>query len=192
MPGSTTTPGHPGARDYALGRFAFRYTDSVGTRGQFSIVAQWLACTYPYRRFADILADACARLGADVVRYSFIVVDLHHLLLAGLPAHPCENAKVLGFRVRLYPSRVATKPIQLPLKGHKPQHKEQKRRTLADCSRAEQKSPIGESIMAKGQMRSNREVKKPKQAKKPQPATSPSGAPPIRIAPSVPATQKKH
>jgi hypothetical protein len=27
-----------------------------------------------------------ARLGADVVRYSFIVVDLHHLLLAGLPA----------------------------------------------------------------------------------------------------------
>ena len=29
----------------------------------------------------------CARLGADVDRYSFIVVDLHHLLLAGLPAH---------------------------------------------------------------------------------------------------------
>ena len=46
----------------------------------------------PYRRFADILADACARLGADVVRYSFIVVDLHHLLLAGLPAHPWKNA----------------------------------------------------------------------------------------------------
>jgi hypothetical protein len=43
--------------------------------------------TFPYRRFADILADTCARLGADVVRYSFIVVDLHHLLLAGLPAH---------------------------------------------------------------------------------------------------------
>ncbi|MGF6291581.1 hypothetical protein [Paraburkholderia youngii] len=107
MPGSTTTPGHPGARDYALGRFAFRYTDSVGTRDQFSIVAQWLACTYPCRRFADILADACARLGADVVRYSFIAVDLHHLLLAGLPAHPCENAKVLGFRVSLYPSQIA-------------------------------------------------------------------------------------
>ena len=28
-----------------------------------------------------------ARLGADVDRYSFTVVDLHHLLLAGLPAH---------------------------------------------------------------------------------------------------------
>jgi hypothetical protein len=49
-----------------------------------------------------------------------------------------------------------------------------------------------ESIMAKGQMRSNREVKKPKQDKKPQPATSPSGAPPIRVAPSSSATNKKH
>jgi len=29
-----------------------------------------------------------------VVRYSFIAVDLHHLLLAGLPAHPCENALI--------------------------------------------------------------------------------------------------
>ena len=87
MPGSSTTPGRPSACVGALGRIAFRYTDSVGTRNQFSIAAQWLACTLPYRRFADILTDACARLGADVVRYSFIVVDLHHLLLAGLPAH---------------------------------------------------------------------------------------------------------
>lgn len=39
------------------------------------------------RRFAYTLADACARLGADVARYAFIVMDLHHLLLAGLPAH---------------------------------------------------------------------------------------------------------
>ncbi|MGF6769094.1 hypothetical protein P3T18_001564 [Paraburkholderia sp. GAS199] len=46
--------------------------------------------------------------------------------------------------------------------------------------------------MAKGQLRSNREVKKPKQAKKPQPATSPSGSPPIRIAPSTSTTPKKH
>jgi hypothetical protein len=92
VPGSPTTPGRPSARVVALGHIAFRYTDSVGTRDQFSIAAQWLACTFPYRRFADILADACARLGADVVRYSFIVVDLHHLLLASLPAHPWENA----------------------------------------------------------------------------------------------------
>jgi hypothetical protein len=64
-------------------------------RNQFSIAAQWLACTSPYRRFADILADACARLGVDVGRYSFIAVDLHHLLLAGLPAHLCENSEIV-------------------------------------------------------------------------------------------------
>jgi hypothetical protein len=41
----------------------------------------------PCRRFADVLTDAYARLGADVVRYSFIAVDFHRLLFAGLPAH---------------------------------------------------------------------------------------------------------
>jgi hypothetical protein len=92
MPGSTTTPGRPSACDGALERLAFRYTDSVGTQKQFSFAAQWLACTYPYRRFADILTNTCARLRADVVRYTFIAVDLHHLLLAGLPAHLCENS----------------------------------------------------------------------------------------------------
>ncbi len=92
MPGSPTTPGRPSARVGALGHIAFRYTDSVGTRNQFSIAAQWLACTFPCRRFAGILANDSARLGADVVRYSFIAVDLHHLLLAGLPAHLCKNA----------------------------------------------------------------------------------------------------
>lgn len=46
--------------------------------------------------------------------------------------------------------------------------------------------------MAKSQMRSNREAKKPKQPKKLQPATTPSGAAPIRVAPSASATQKKH
>ena len=97
MPGSSTTPGCPSACDDALGHIAFRYTDSVGTRNQFSIAAQWLACTSPCRRFADILADACARLGADVVCYSFIVVDLHHLLLAGLPAHLCEKSNTTNF-----------------------------------------------------------------------------------------------
>src|ERR1700730_4680287 len=41
----------------------------------------------PDRRFVDALANGNARLGADVVRYSFIVSDFHRLLLAGLPAH---------------------------------------------------------------------------------------------------------
>ena len=87
MPGSSTTPGRLSACDGALSRVAFRVCHRVGTRDKSSIVAQWLACTYRYRRFACTLADAYARLAADVVRYTFIAVDLHHLLLAGLPAH---------------------------------------------------------------------------------------------------------
>ena len=33
-------------------------------------------------------------LGADVDRYSFIVMDLHHQLLAGLPAHPIPAVRL--------------------------------------------------------------------------------------------------
>ena len=87
MPGSTTTPGHPHACDGAFRCIAFRLLNGVGTRDINSFVAQWLAYAFPCRRFADTLTDACARLGADVVRYTFIAVDLHHLLHAGLPAH---------------------------------------------------------------------------------------------------------
>src|SRR5215216_7342895 len=76
------------ARAGAPVSFAFHNRDSVGTQDTIAIAAQWLACTFPYRRFADTLAAACARLGADVARYTFIAVDLHHFLLAGLPAHP--------------------------------------------------------------------------------------------------------
>jgi hypothetical protein len=88
MPGSPTPPDRRGACDDAPQRVAFRFLDSVSIRISNSFVAQWLACTSPYRRFADVLADACARLGANVDRYSFIAVDFHHLLHAGLPAHP--------------------------------------------------------------------------------------------------------
>ena len=101
MPGSSTTPGCPSACVGALGHIAFRYTDSVGARNQFSFAAQWLACTFPCRRFADILADACARLGADAVRYSFIAVDLHHLLLAGF----YRRTEILDFRAGAYENR---------------------------------------------------------------------------------------
>jgi len=55
----------------------------VGIREINDFVAQWLAYMLPYRRFAAALTDDHARLGADVVRYTFIVVDFHHLLLAG-------------------------------------------------------------------------------------------------------------
>jgi hypothetical protein len=64
----------PGARDSAPVRVAFRARNGVGPRG-LAFAAQWLAYALPYRRFVAALADANARLGADVDRYSFIVVD---------------------------------------------------------------------------------------------------------------------
>src|SRR5919112_719363 len=87
MPGSWTSPDRPRARANAPVRVAFRGGKRVGVRDYRTFAAQWLACTIPCRRFADTLAGAAARLGADVVRYSFIAVDSHHLLLASLPAH---------------------------------------------------------------------------------------------------------
>src|ERR1051326_918301 len=87
MPGSPTAPSRPDACDSASVRIAFRLAQSVGVSGSASFAAQWLAYAFPCRRFAPVLWHSDARFGADVVRYSFIVVDLHHLLLAGLPAH---------------------------------------------------------------------------------------------------------
>jgi hypothetical protein len=75
------------ARDGACDCVAFRHTYTVGTLRKITFAAQWLAYTLPWRRFADILGDASARLGANVIRYSFIATDFHRLLLAGLPAH---------------------------------------------------------------------------------------------------------
>jgi len=86
MPGSSTTPGRSDLAMVRPKRVAFRARNSVGARG-LAFAAPWLAYALPYRRFVGVLTNANARLGADVDRYTFIVVDLHHLLLAGLPAH---------------------------------------------------------------------------------------------------------
>jgi hypothetical protein len=91
MPGSLTTPGCSSTRVGVLEHIAFHYLYSVGTR-DIPIAARWLACTIPYRRFTAGLAAIDARLGADAVRYSFIVSDFHRLLLAGLPAHRDSNS----------------------------------------------------------------------------------------------------
>ena len=87
MPRSKTTPGPAGTRNDAPASFAFRGVNNVGTRVSNAFAAQWLAYTLPYRRFAVILAEDCARIGGYVGCYSFIAVDSHHILLAGLPAH---------------------------------------------------------------------------------------------------------
>jgi hypothetical protein len=86
MPGSTTTPSRPDTCAVASGRIAFHVVDRVGAQNYSTYAAQWLACTYPYRRFAAPLAENSARLGADADRYSFIAMDFHHLIPAGLPA----------------------------------------------------------------------------------------------------------
>ena len=90
MPGSSTTPGRSDLAMVRPKRVAFRARNSVGARG-LAFAAPWLAYALPYRRFVGVLTNANARLGADVDRYTFIVVDLHHLLLAGLPAHSESN-----------------------------------------------------------------------------------------------------
>src|SRR4051812_2591584 len=88
MPGSWTTPGRAAARAIASVRVAFRAFEHVGTQVVQVFAAQWLAYALPYRRFADTLASANARLRADADRYSFTVVDFHPLLFAGLPGAP--------------------------------------------------------------------------------------------------------
>jgi hypothetical protein len=80
--------GPSGAGESAPVRIAFRILENVGIREIMHFVAPWLAYMHPYRRFADALTGDHARLGADVVRYTFIAVDFHHLHLADLPAHP--------------------------------------------------------------------------------------------------------
>jgi hypothetical protein len=84
MPGSSTTPGCPDARADASVHVAFRLRNSVGAQDANLYEAQWLAYAFPYRRFAVALADGRARLRVDADRYSFIVSDLHRLLLASL------------------------------------------------------------------------------------------------------------
>src|ERR671918_762955 len=93
MPGSWTTPDRAAARAIAPVRVAFRAFEHVGTQVAQVFAAQWLAYVLPYRRFADTLASANARLRAGADRYSFTVGDFHLLLLAGLPGAP----KVLNF-----------------------------------------------------------------------------------------------
>jgi hypothetical protein len=88
MPGSPTTPGRPDTRVDASVHVAFRENEHVGTRIAQVFAAQWLAYALPCRRFAATLAGDNARLGAGAGRYSFTVVDLHLLLLAGFTGAP--------------------------------------------------------------------------------------------------------
>ena len=86
MPGSLTTPGRPGARDDAPRRIAFHDLHGVGTQNRnLSRLNGW-PMRSPVNASPKPSRATAHELGADVDRYSFIVRDLHSLLLAGLPA----------------------------------------------------------------------------------------------------------
>ena len=98
--------GSAGARADVPARMAFRYSNNVGTRNYRPFAAQWLACTFPYRRFAGPLTRTAARLGASVGRYAFTVEDFHPLLLAGLPAHYRRRIQATAARAAKRVTRV--------------------------------------------------------------------------------------
>jgi hypothetical protein len=81
MPGSLTTPGRSSTRITRPPMLPSAMTTASAPGTSFPFAARWLAYALPYRRFAAILADDDARLGADVDRYSFIATDLHRLSL---------------------------------------------------------------------------------------------------------------
>ena len=86
MPGSPTTPGRTDTRALSCPSVLPSALSTASAPGFVPFAAQWLAYALPCRRFTAAFTDRRARRGVDVVRYSFIAVDLHHLLLAGLPA----------------------------------------------------------------------------------------------------------
>jgi hypothetical protein len=97
MPGSTTAPGQTGTCSSAPVRIAFRQPNGVGTRDDVDFAAQWLAYAIPCRRFAEVLADTCARLGADVVRSGRTEAR------TGLRMMPTSPRSPLSFRTAGFP-----------------------------------------------------------------------------------------
>ena len=67
-------------------RVAFRGVNNVGTRVHNAFAARWLAIRSPTDASQSSSRTTAHGLG-DVGCYSFIAVDFHHILLAGLPAH---------------------------------------------------------------------------------------------------------
>src|SRR5262249_54569882 len=63
---SPTTPGRPGTRVAVPVRVAFRLRNRLGAQGMNLYEAPWLPYALPYRRFAAVLTDCDARLGAHM------------------------------------------------------------------------------------------------------------------------------
>jgi hypothetical protein len=119
MPGSQTTPGPTGARNNAPADFAFRQVNNVGTRIDNDFVAQWLAYTLPYRRFADVLADACARIGATWIatpspQWTFTTYSLPVSRRTHSRYGPSDCSAAQGGICRKASARPPTPPSRLP------------------------------------------------------------------------------
>ena len=95
MPGSTTTRGHLSTRVPRPNVLPSDTRTSSAPRITDSIAARWLAYASLCRRFTSALASSSARLEVNVVRYTFIVMESHHVLPAGLPAHSRKSVPQL-------------------------------------------------------------------------------------------------
>jgi len=97
MPGSSTTPGPPGARACAPVCIAFRLRNGVSTRDMNLCGAQRLAYVLLCRRFAAALAGDSARLEVDVDRSGRIEAR------TGLRMMPTSPRSPLSFRTAGFP-----------------------------------------------------------------------------------------
>src|SRR5436190_23217816 len=95
MPGSSTTPGRSDLAMVRPKRVAFRTRNGLGTRG-WAFAAQWLAYALPSRRFVAVLADANARLGADVDRSGRIEARTGLRMMPTSPRPPL-SCRTAGF-----------------------------------------------------------------------------------------------
>src|SRR5262249_45513865 len=111
--------------------------NGVSTRNMNLCGAQWLAYVLLCRRFAAAFAGDRARLGVDVDRYSFIVSDLHRLLIAGLPAH-CERFWTLP----------TVKPVGEPDAGDRHVRFDERGWETACCRMAQATAPILDSTFS--------------------------------------------
>ena len=96
MPGSSTTPGRPGARVDVPVRVAVRLRRR--RPGYESLRGSMAGLCTALPTLRRRLYGLRRTLRADMDRYSFIVSDLHRLLVAGLPAH-CERFWTLPLAV---------------------------------------------------------------------------------------------
>src|SRR5262249_29482755 len=111
MPGSSTTPGRPGARVDVPVRVAFRLRNGRRRPGYESLRGSMAGLCAPLptlrRRPYGLRRTARGRYGS----LSFIISDLHRLLVAGLPAH-CERFRTSS--VHIFQAETIRRAAKIP------------------------------------------------------------------------------